>query len=287
MKNRFKAGLRPTPVDHRDIPLGAVAGFASLSALPREYTVAEPLIIKNQGDTDMCTGYALTAVSEDQEGVILDPFFTFGITKRIQGNPAEWGADLRSACKSATKVGFLQGTPARVTTPPSGQDRTDASLLVGVTASQEAKAKFHRKQTYAAINGPYDVFDNFRSALWQMRGEKRSIFTGCMWRPTWTDSPYGVVESVGPAYGFGHALKIAGWDQEFLLAQLSNGKEIGRDGMFLLSREVINAAFTFGGYTFMDMPREDAEAAVKKSQKRGLFDRIGSGLSYWWSTIIA
>ena len=85
------SGLLPTPRDERDFKLGAMIGHVIPADLPDEYEVGKPLIIKDQGQgTDMCTAYALTSVSEDEEGVVLDPFFTFGVTKAITGNPAEW-----------------------------------------------------------------------------------------------------------------------------------------------------------------------------------------------------
>src|SRR3990167_5751264 len=102
-------GLLPTPKDKRDFSFGGIFGLPNLKDIPdTSWVVSEPLEIKDQGESDMCTAYALTAVSEDQEGVLLDPLYQFAKIKQIMGEYESWGADLRSACKSATQFGSLE-----------------------------------------------------------------------------------------------------------------------------------------------------------------------------------
>lgn len=273
--------LWPTPVDERDFKLGAVVGNAVPTDLPDEYEVAKPLIIKDQGQTDMCTAYALTAVSEDEEGVALDPFFTFGSTKSITGNPAEWGADLRSACKSAMlrkegPWGFLEAKDLSKITNPATQEDREWAATYPFTQDEKEEAKKHAKKTFFTVDGPGDVFDNMRSAMWQTRNEKRSIFTGCNWRSVWTyDGP--TIETAPSGQTFGHAVKAFGWRGDYIKLQLSNGKSIGDNGIFWIKREALNQAFTFGAFTFLDMPREDAEKAVVEAEKsKTFFTRIVS-----------
>ena len=66
-------GLTKTPEDPRDFNFGAVFGLPQLSELPNEYKTSEPLGIKDQKSSDLCTSFALTAISEDQELVPLAP----------------------------------------------------------------------------------------------------------------------------------------------------------------------------------------------------------------------
>jgi hypothetical protein len=271
---RITEGLQKTPRDEKDFPFGAVFGHAALKDLPLEYRVADPIVIKDQGQTDMCTAYALTAVSEDQEGIALDPFFTFGQTKKITGETDAWGADLRSACKAGV-VGFLPVQPGKmdtITLPPTQELRDAAAASQDVTEEERAIARRYAKRSFFSVSGPYDPFDNMRSAMWVARAERRSIFTGCDWRETWTDMPEGVVDELGTSPSFGHAVKVFGWESEpaaddRLLLQLSNGTDIGKGGIFSLRRDVVNQAFSYGAFTFMDMPREDAEAALQRSRK--------------------
>lgn len=269
--------LRPTPKDERDFKLGAIVGHAIPADLPDEYSVADPIVIKDQGNTDMCTAYALTAVSEDEEGVALDPFFTFGATKFITGDRDEWGADLRSACKSAVfqkkgPWGCLEAKDLSKLTEPANQViRDEAAEWEHITSEEEIEARKHAKKSYfSVVDGEGDIFDDMRSALWQTRVEKRSIFTGCNWRSVWTHSG-PIIETAPSGQTFGHAVKAFGWRGEYMKLQLSNGKSIGDQGIFWINRLALNQAFTFGAFTFLDMPREDAEKAVAESQKSKTF----------------
>ena len=281
----MKTGLNPTPIDERDFKLGAVVGLALPSDMPDEYTVADPLIIKDQGQSDMCTAYAITAVSEDEEGVVLDPFFTFGVTKAITGDPAEWGADLRSACKSAVKprtgdraYGSLEAKDlSKLTKPATQEDRERASDYRNITVEEREEAKRHAKKSYfSVVDGVGDIFDDMRSAMWMTRNEKRSIFTGCNWRTVWTYGG-GTIETAPSGQTFGHAVKAFGWRGGYMKLQLSNGKSIGEDGIFWISRLALNQAFTFGAFTFLDMPREDAEKTIAESKKsKTFFTRVVS-----------
>ena len=261
-------GLHPTPKDPRDFPLEKIFGSANPTNLPNEYVVSKPLVIKDQGDTDMCTAYALTAVSEDQEGVILDPFYTFGATKRITGRPDDWGADLRSACKSAIASnggGFLPATARGVNVEQTAteEDRKNA-VARGVGSGEAWAIKKYAKETYFAVNTSGDVFDSMRSAMWQTRSEERSIFTGIDWNPEWDNWKGGFIDRAEYGNTYGHAIKIFGWDGDWALAQLSNGRHIGEGGIFKLHRDVVNAFCKYGAFTLLDLPREVAEYELGK-----------------------
>lgn len=284
MKSAYGYGLLPTPHDARDFPFEKVFGAASPATLPREYIVSQPLVIKDQGDTDMCSAFALTAVSEDQERLILDPAFSFARTKRLieraGGDPLAWGADLRSACKSATKKhgGFLPAT-ARGYNPaiaPTQEERDAYARGDGMDKFEWSARKF-AKQSFFAVSGAYDTFDNIRSAMWRARSEERSVLTGIDWNPGWNYRARGEVESGTGGNTYGHAIKLFGWSADWMLAQLSNGKEIGEGGIFKLHRNVVNEFCTYGSFTFMDLLREDAMYEL---------GRVG-WLKYWLQSVFA
>ena len=282
MQTQQGYGLRPTPFDARDFPIEKVLGAAAIGALPQEYIVSTPLVIKDQTDTDMCTAFALTAVSEDQEGLALDPSYTFFKTKQRTGDIDSWGADLRNACKSATKKygGFLPMSRYGDTQRTFDQaERDRAARGEGFTKTDDWTAKKYAKQTYLSVKPIGDVFDGMRSAMWQTRSEERSVFTGIDWNPKWNRVDGGAIDAdIGRGEpSFGHAIKIFGWSGEWMLAQLSNGKEIGDGGIFKLERGVVNEFCTYGAFTLLDLPREDAERALGK---------IG-WFSYWLKSVFA
>ena len=58
-------GLKPLKPDKRDFSYQKVFGSIKAEALPDfDFVVAEPIKIENQKETDFCTGYASSSVSE-------------------------------------------------------------------------------------------------------------------------------------------------------------------------------------------------------------------------------
>ena len=256
-------GLLPTPDDERDFSLGGVFGTIAIETVPiGDWQVSTPLEIKNQGRTDMCTGYSLVAVSEDQEGVPLDPGFAFAMIKRERGEVNQYGASLRDGVKVAVNTGLI-----KVGDNPDDFSNENRNFIanwrnwnLGVLLP---KAQEHRKQSYFKVDGPNDNFDNIRAALWQHRAEKRSIYTGCIWQNTWTNSPGGVISKKAGAGSFGHAFKVFGVKyfkgEPYLMVQNSYGTDVGDGGIFYFPRNIVNSYFTFGSYMFKDMPIDVAK----------------------------
>ena len=131
----------------------------------------------------------------------------------------------------------------------------------------DEEALKHRKKSYFAVDIQGDIFDSFRSALWENIEKKCSILTGCIWELNWIDSPGGIIPEEKGMQQEGHAFKIFGQKningQLYLVAQLSNGEEIGDNGIFYFSREVANRVFKgFGAFMFLD---EDPEEVKKNN----------------------
>lgn len=281
MNNIPKNSLKELPEDPRDFNLGAVFPQIKIEEVPFEdFVVAEPIVIKDQGDSDMCSAYALTAVSEDQEEEELLPQFQFYQTKLISGDPDEWGANLRDACRSVTKVGSL---PVKGFEYAKGFTREGSVLPKNWNINFNQVAAKHKKETYWEVTGRYDVFDNIRTALWQYKHKKCSILTGCLFRTEWLDSNNGIIPSNYNDDGFGHAFKIFGQkiinNEVYLIAQLSQGSSVGDKGFFYFSREVTNKEIgKYGMYMFKDIPREEAESYLNGSKTLH---------KYFWDYIIS
>lgn len=278
-------GLKELPKDERDFSFGAIFGSVPLSELPAEYEVRKPLAIKQQEDSDLCTAFAACAVSEDQEGIELGPEYLFAKTKKIEGDWKTWGADLRSVCKAITKFGTLSKIETIWKLEDKGRDWVAdwsnwPETLDGVAGQ-------FRKKSYFSVTGPYDAFDNIRSAMWINREEERSVLTGCMWEFDWTLSPKGIIPEEAGRDSFGHAFKIFGWKRingtVYLKAQLSNGEEIGDKGIFYFPRNVVNRKFTFGSFTFQDISGEEAKVLLEKKWSIG--KRILAKIIAVWRSI--
>lgn len=258
-------GLRETPEDKRDFSHEKV--FGAISAPLEDFIVANPIMIEDQKETDYCPAEASSSVAEDHEGLDLDPIFSFAAIKSIDKDPQGWGSDLRSACKAACKIGFVEKKDS-----PYGIDEPRDKIVYLSNWPQDllGKAAQHKQKSYFRIDEGRDIFESMRRALWQHKNEKCSILTGVVWRAGWTDSKGGIISSEETEQWGGHALKIFGQkminNHPYLVAQLSNGENIGDKGIFYFPREVINRDFTFGAFMFIDM---DPQEAKKKSWSFG------------------
>lgn len=272
-------GLKKLPEDKRDFSLAGLYIQCNLNEVPGNFIVKEPLVWKDQKETDFCSAYAVTEVSEDQEETELLEEYQFFKTKVIMGGDmSAWGADLRAACKAPVSYGSL---PKKGYEKYSGLARE--SVVDPRTWPQELDriAVKHKKQTFFdATKGRYDLFDNLRTHLWQHRGEKCTIVTGAAWRSLWTNAEGGIIPKTQVAGEFGHAFKLYGSKiingEPYLIAQLSNGQDIGDRGKFYFPRDVINREFKgYGAFMFKDLSRETAEAMLNSGTK------INTKSSFW------
>lgn len=258
MTKEISGGLVPTPEDTRDFSFSKTFGSIEPVILPKELIVSEPLKIKDQSTSDLCSAFAITAVSEDQEGIELSPEYQFAKTKQLSGEYVSWGADLRTACKSIVKFGSIPERNEELSLEQNGRDAV--ANWNNWSSGIDALAQKYRKKSYFVVDGQYDTFDNIRSALFKYKNEHRTILTGCTWESEWTGAPNGIIPKKQGTPLFGHAFKVFGWktfgSEPYLMAQLSNGKGIGDYGIFYFPREVVNKKFTYGAYMFMDISPE-------------------------------
>lgn len=271
MSNEIKigGGLLPTPKDIRDYKYEKV--FGAVEKLPEEdFMVAEPLEIKDQKDDDSCVGRATATVSELQEGMPCSGEYQFAKIKQIEGDWQTYGSDLRIGAKSAVKFGSLPNE--KVPDKIKNVSRNEFANWENWNFMSDLVAAQHKKQSYFRINqiGYADLFDSLRGAMWQQKKYKRTILTGALWRQSWTEAKNGIIPTEYEEGGFGHAFAFIGQkrisglagDELYLVAQLSNGKEIGDNGLFYFPRDVINRECVYGNFMFID---KDPEKYKKES----------------------
>lgn len=266
---RPASGLRPLPEDRRDASLGGIFGQVDIAEVPSgDFVVAMPLRIKDQGQSDFCTAFAVTEISEDQEEIELSPHFQFALICMLRNDIGEWGSDLRSAFASAVsgKGGSLEEAlvPEAMRRKIDEGDRDHVADWRNWPEECFRLAGYRAKGSYFKVDGRYDIFDNIRAAMWQFRAEKRTIGVGAMWKDSWTRDEDGIIRESDDRGSFGHAFKIFGQKvingELHLCAQLSNGP-VGDDGIYYFPRAVANREFApFGQFMFQDMPKETAKA---------------------------
>lgn len=251
----MNTGLQKLPVDPRDIKLGGLFNQPPLHEIPSEFML-DGYIIKNQGNSDFCAAFASCLASELQEGVELSPEAVFALSKAESDDVDEWGQDLRTMCATHVK----RGAPEAKDVPFSIQDK-DAQFLRRITNYPIddilKSAIVHKKLSYMSMKGNYDAFDNIRAWMWKFRAERKAAIIGVEWgwNTAYCDDPQG---------GYGHAVPVVGWRKhlgtDYLVIANSWGPEQGENGLFYLSRKVINTYVpTYGGFMFTDIPAEDAK----------------------------
>lgn len=275
MNTILKEGLRPTPKDPRDFPLGAIVSMPKLSELPASFSLTT-LGVKDQGDSDFCAAFATSMLSEIQEGIELSPEYQFALGKKVSGEVEEWGLDLRSVLKGASKYGSL---PQKIA-PYSLKDHdTDflrrienwGGALIGLSAPQKKKSFFE-------ITGPYDAYDNIRAAIWKFRNSKQGVLSGVVWG--WPLEA-AFLEGVSPD-GFGHAIGYIGWTEKGLVLQNSAGLGAGIRGCHIVSRETVNHFVgLYKAYMMVDMDPEDARYYLETGSRADDLWFVGIFKAIW------
>lgn len=257
MNHPVKGGLLPLIPDKRDIPLGALIKLPDLDTLSKSLSLGE-LSIDNQAEMqedDFCSAYSSDGISELQEGVKLFHAFSFAAGKSLSGDPEEFGQNMRTAMKAHQKIGAvaIQDAPREAFNLTPHQRR----FLENYPPEMKELAKKHKKQTYAAITGPYDYYDDIRATMYYFleKGEKRAISIGVNFG--WPIEQYELTEI--PQDGTGHMMYLNGYNESGIICVNSYGHGAGREGKHLLSRNVINYFIKkYGCYMFVDMPTEEA-----------------------------
>ncbi|MDD5110506.1 MAG: hypothetical protein PHI63_04820 [Patescibacteria group bacterium] len=253
--------------DPRTFSLGAVFGTIPIQQVPlNDWFVGErDRYLKDQFDSDMCTGFGVSYANDDQEKVTTSPEFQFMAGKMVSGNWQGWGNDFESVLKGAVTVGALE-----LEQIPAGYDLKHKSrdFLANPTnwpgfAKTEASA--HRKQSYFKVTGGLDKFDNIRAAMWQFRDYRRSVVTGTMWDGSWNSpSKGGLIPKQATLGASGHLFIFDGQvmvnGEPYLRNPQSYGTRIGNGGYMYWPREAVNRLMLWGpGYMLVDMERSLAE----------------------------
>lgn len=273
-----KYSLKKLPHDGRDFLYGSIFGkLPTPKDLPDQFLVSDKDFIKNQWSTDYCSCFAGTEVSEDEEGVELDPLWQFMKSKIIEGDPNGFGCDLRSMALSFIGTRGIKGGSIEQKYSPYTTG-TQRSLIVNPQAwtdkDYDSLAAAHVKKGFAFVSGAYDFFDNIRATIYhtnQQYNVKQSAVVGFDWCLEYNVAKGGIVSTAGKSIVGGHAIKIKGWMQiegePYLVAQLAQGKDFGANGYMFFSRDVVNAQSDYGAVVFLPVDKNKIQDHVEAGAK--------------------
>jgi hypothetical protein len=265
---KMKQGLRNTPPDERDFKLGSITSLPVLSELPKEFKL-KTLGVKDQKDTDFCSGFAVTLMSEVQEGVELSPEWHFAKSKELSNDKDEWGQDLRTALKVSVNYGDIRQKDA----PYSLKDKDDSFLRdIKNWGISDTLAIGQRKKSYFKVKGQYDSYDDVRATIYKT---KTPVIMGLNW--SWGLDDY--ILSGASDEGFGHAITVIGWNDKGLILQNSADINAGKEGEHILPREEANYFIDkYGAYTFIDLSPQEARIMIEKNIKLEQLNVINKAL---------
>ena len=225
LKHRSKLHrfLHPSPSHHRNF------GAVPLSSLPEEFMLVSTIL--NQGATEDCSAFSACAVRESMIGKQFDPLDFYDREGIENGKVSLDGYQLDVPMRTGVNQGFK-----------------------ALDGSEGYKAN-----NYYSVDGPYDLFDSVRSAIYlnsiNSDGEKTPVEGGVMWYNEWT-SPSGMIpEDYSSELGL-HAVKLAGWTSIngilYIVCQNSWGEIEGNGGLFYFPRDIFNRQFKEGLFYWSD-----------------------------------
>lgn len=249
-------GINKPKWDPRRFSHKKAFGSINLDEVPDDFSLGEPLDIKNQLNSDMCSAFSSDGLSEYQEGVVLAPEYTFYKTKLISGNWKDWGADPDDVCKSHTRYGALEKKDCPFSLENNGRDFVANPM--NWDSSLDQKALTHRKGSYFEVDGQGNLFDSIRDALYTSNliyqktknpSDLQPVWVGANWQPEWTYAPMGIVPTVAGNGGSGHAFYFVGTKsiagKVYLIAINSYGSSFGDGGKWYFPEEAVNRYFLF------------------------------------------
>ena len=255
MNNQMQGGLQPLPKDKRDFGLG-IFKLPKLDILPKTFE-HQILGIKNQGQTDFCSAYTTSLLSELQECEELFAPYSFALSKKLSGNPDDWGQNMRYAFKAHVKYGAI--ATKEVSDSVKARDSLSLRHFNTYPGDYADLAKKHLKKSYFKVTGRYDYFDNIRAAIWYFREEKQGVGIGLSF--DWSPKQY-VLDTIEEK-GYGHMMAATGWTKQGLIVSNSYGLEAGIKGKHIITRKVINHyAKTYGTMMMVDMDPEEVKKII-------------------------
>ena len=135
----------------------------------------------NQGETSFCFAYCLRQLCSDQDNILYDENWNVIAASKVYGQSTLNGAPALSAMESMVEYGAL----AEIDAPEGMTWETKTPAFIADPSNWPLdelylKAARHEKPAVLSVDGPYDAFDNIRSAI-QMH--RRHVALATKWLP--------------------------------------------------------------------------------------------------------
>lgn len=271
-------GLLPLPPDQRDFSLGAIP-FLRPEKVPDFDFEIPSAEVEDQKETDFCVGFSTGVANATQEKKRLNMYWPWAWAKKETGDVEGFGLDLRSGMRAHVKVGAPEYDSKFSLETQSPQF---LRYFENYPKEYEEQAVIHKKQAYFSVGGLRTVYDSIVATLWKYQDEQRVIPTGMLWRSGWNVTDGVVPSVVGPDGDFGHSFFWKGQKyirgKRHLIAQLSNGEDVGDKGLMYFPESIVNQEATYGNFMFLDYPAgwtKDDIIATSQEYRAGFYGKVG------------
>lgn len=270
-------GLVPRPIPASHPKTHIILGSIAQADIPDHFVIPDIVGPVDQVSTDFCTAYTTRELCSDLDGVVYDENWNVATTGKIVGSPILGGTSAQDAMRAPIVYGSLKVSeaPAGMTWEQKGPAFiADADNWPPPTFLYAAK---HEQVASLVVDGPYDAFDNLRSAMVK---NNRSVGLATKWYFSSFNNigPSGLITSPlnpnDPSFSY-HMYTAKELDivngNPVVWMKPYEGAGYGRRGMVAFDRATINAlygplafgsAFMYGNVPPSILQRMEDEAAT-------------------------
>lgn len=210
--------------------------------------------VENQKNTLRCTGYGTAVNGGYIHGVRFHPDWQAAKIGQLQGESVDiGGGDPNAAMRSQRDCGYL---PLILDTIHSLESNTiENTGMQSFDPDHDYAAKEFRVAGFVSVDGPLDIFDDIRSALYQAYDSAThsgaTVQAFGKWYTVWYPHS-GIIPTAynTGSFGYHHWLFVDFCSINgvpYLVAHNSGGDGIGDKGYFYFPREVVNREFGVWG----------------------------------------
>lgn len=249
--------------------------------------------VENQGPYNRCAAYGAALNGGFIRGVRMSPDYQAAKITSEQGVSIDVnGSNPSAAMNSQVDYGYLPYDQSPLTVEVDGAESSDPNKY---PSKLDAVAQENRCFAYVSVDGPNDIFDNIRSALFQAYDPKKKLGAVVQvfspWYNEWNGVGGGTANSKQGIMPMGitiegyHSYDIVDFividSVEYLIIQNSWGTAAGNAGYFFMSREVANAQLTANMLSIPKPMTTDQITLASQETPAGLIER--SILSIWYT----
>lgn len=246
--------------------------------------------IMDQGVTLRCTGYGNAFEGYLIHGIEMNPDWSAAKVGQKQGRSVdENGGDPNACMKSQRDDGYLPTSKVSLCWQSHGIKGSGWKSFYA--PSEEEAKKYDVAVGFFKVDGPWDIFDNIKTAIFQAYDPKTKRGQGVdafgTWYDEWTPPIDGIIPDSYRQFAGYHRwvffdfCRIGG--TEYLKAKNSYGRS-GNNSIYYFSREVVNREFSKWG-TSLKILKILTPEQIAEAKKQTTLGKLWEAVIQMWFTL--